>query len=178
MNARKRMLLLAAVCLAIGMTKVQAADVDSSKFEKEMETEQAAVKLARETVEGGYGLITTEELKKLIDADKKILVIDAREYEASYQKEHLPGAKHFLFPVPIMTAWDSKETGGKTQDDYAALLGSDKNKTIVVYCGFVKCTRSHNGAVWAKKLGYTHVLRNPGGFFAWKGAKYPTEVAK
>jgi len=45
----------------------------------------------------------------------------------------------------------------------------------VIYCGFVKCTRSHNGAVWARKLGYKNVLRYPGGIFAWKGAKYPVQ---
>jgi rhodanese-related sulfurtransferase len=43
----------------------------------------------------------------------------------------------------------------------------------VIYCGFVKCTRSHNGAAWAVRNGYTNVYRYPGGIFAWKGAKYP-----
>ena len=54
----------------------------------------------------------------------------------------------------------------------------NKNKLIVIYCGFVKCTRSHNGASWAVKLGYKNVYRYPGGIFAWKGAKYPVEKAK
>ena len=57
--------------------------------------------------------------------------------------------------------------------EFEALLGPDKDKTIVVYCGFVKCTRSHNGAAWALKLGYTNVYRHPGGIFAWKGAAHP-----
>ena len=48
----------------------------------------------------------------------------------------------------------------------------------MIYCGFVKCTRSHNGAMWAVKNGYTNVFRHPGGVFAWKGAKYPTEEVK
>jgi rhodanese-related sulfurtransferase len=55
------------------------------------------------------------------------------------------------------------------------MLGTDKEKTIVIYCGFVKCTRSHNGATWAVKLGYKNVYRYSGGVFAWKGAKYPLE---
>jgi len=46
---------------------------------------------------------------------------------------------------------------------------------VVIYCGFVKCTRSHNGAAWAVKLGYKNVYRYSGGVFAWKGAKYPLE---
>ena len=95
--------------------------------------------------------------------------------EASYNKGHVPGAKQFLFPIPTMTAWDAKETDGKSQADFEKLLGADKAKTIVIYCGFVKCTRSHNGALWAKKLGYTEVYRFPGGIYAWKGAGYTEE---
>jgi rhodanese-related sulfurtransferase len=114
----------------------------------------------------------------MIDSGKNVLIIDTMPYEASYKKAHIPGAEQFLFPIPEMKEWNTKETGGKTVEDFKALLGPDKNKTIVVYCGFVKCTRSHNGAMWAEKLGYKNVLRFPGGIFAWKGARYPTEKAK
>jgi thiosulfate/3-mercaptopyruvate sulfurtransferase len=145
------------------------------KFEEELEKEQGAVKLVREIQRGGYDIVSTEELKKMLDERKDILVIDTMPFEDSYKKEHVPGAKQFLFPIPDMLTWDDKETGGKTIEDYKALLGPDTGKTIVVYCGFVKCTRSHNGAVWAKKLGYINVFRYPGGIFAWKGAKYPIE---
>lgn len=145
------------------------------KFEEELEKEQGAVKLVREVQRGGYDVVTTEELKKMQDEKKDILVIDTMPFEDSYKKEHVPGAKQFLFPIPDMPTWDTKETGGKTIEDYKALLGLDTEKTIVIYCGFVKCTRSHNGAVWAKKLGYKNVFRYTGGIFAWKGAKYPIE---
>jgi len=77
-----------------------------------------------------------------------------------------------------MKEWDSKETNGTTMEDYKKLLGPDTKKLIVIYCGFVKCTRSHNGALWAKKLGYTNVFRHPGGIFAWKGAGYPVDSEK
>jgi thiosulfate/3-mercaptopyruvate sulfurtransferase len=101
-----------------------------------------------------------------------------RPYEESYKKEHVPGAKQFLFPIPDMNAWDTKETAGKSEQDFLQMLGPDKGKLIVIYCGFVKCTRSHNGATWAVKNGYTNVYRYPGGIFAWKGAKYPTAEVK
>ena len=146
-----------------------------NKFEKEAELENVAVKLAREVAAGDYKTITAKELKDLIDAKKDILIIDTMPYEASYKKEHIPGAKQFLFPIPDMVSWDTKETDGKTQEDYQTLLGADKNKQIIIYCGFVKCTRSHNGAVWARKLGYTNVYRLPGGIFAWKGEGFETE---
>ncbi|MBW2107948.1 MAG: rhodanese-like domain-containing protein [Deltaproteobacteria bacterium] len=145
---------------------------------KELETEAKAVKLVREVQRGGYDIVTTEELKAWIDQNKDMVVVDSMPYEASYKKNHVPGAVQFLFPIPEMNSWDTKETAGKTKQDYAALLGPDKNKPVVVYCGFVKCTRSHNGAAWAVRLGYKNVYRYPGGIKAWKEAKYPMEKAE
>ena len=151
---------------------------NKNKFEKELDNEQAAVKLVREVQLGGYNVITAKELKDLMSSDKNLLIIDTMPYDASYKKAHVPGAKQFLFPIPEMKEWNPKETAGKTIDDFKALLGPEKDRTIVVYCGFVKCTRSHNGAMWAVKLGYKNVMRFSGGIFAWQGAGYPTEKAK
>ena len=148
------------------------------KFEAEVGKEADAVKLARDTQSGGYELLTVAELKKMIDAKQPMVIVDTMPYEDSYKKEHIPGAKQFLFPIPRMSKWDAKETAGKTEADYAALLGADKNIPVVVYCGFVKCARSDNGALWARKLGYTKVYRVPGGIFAWKGANYPVSSVK
>ena len=147
-----------------------------SKFKDEVEKEKGAVKLAREVARGGYDLVTTEELKSWKDAGKQMIIVDTMPYEASYKKGHVPGAVQFLFPIPEMDTWDTKETGGKTKADFAALLGGDKDKTVVIYCGFVKCTRSHNGAAWAKKLGYKNVYRYSGGIYAWKGMDYSVET--
>ncbi len=163
-------LILAALALA-----AFCAPAFADKFTDEVEKEQGAVKLVREVQRGGYDLVTAEELKKMIDESKDMLIVDTMPLEDSYKKMHVPGAKQFLFPIPDMKEWDVKETDGKTEKDFVALLGPDKDKTIVFYCGFVKCTRSHNGAAWAKKLGYKNVLRFPGGIFAWKGANYPIE---
>jgi len=163
--------------LVIGLAVPAMAFLDN-KFEKEMEKEAGAVKLVREVQRGGYDVVTTEELKKWIDSGKDMVIVDTMPYEDSYRKIHVPGAVQFLFPIPDMNQWDINETDGKSQDDFIKLLGSDKDKPIVVYCGFVKCTRSHNGAAWAVKLGYKNVYRYSGGIFAWKGAKYPVEKAK
>jgi len=170
--------MLAIALLAFGFTtSAFGFGFGSSKFEKEVVKEQGAVKLAREVQQGDYDVISAAELKDMLDSGKNVLVIDTMPYEDSYRKEHIPGAKQFLFPVPSMESWDTSKTDGRTQEDYAALLGPDKDRTIVVYCGFVKCTRSHNGAMWARRLGYKNVIRQPGGIFAWKGAEYPTESA-
>ena len=171
-------ILVFAISMLIFGFSTSAFGFGDNKFKKEVEKEHGVVKLTREVQRGGYNVITTEELKNLIDSGKEVLVVDTMPYEDSYQKQHIPGAKQFLFPIPEMVSWDTKETDGKTQDDFAALLGPDKEKTIVIYCGFVKCTRSHNGAMWAKKLGYNNVLRHPGGIYAWLGADYPTESSK
>lgn len=162
-------------CLFILGLSASAFGFGTDKFKEEVIKEQEAVKLTREVQQGGYGVVTAEELKGMIDTDKNLLIIDTMPYEDSYKKNHIPGAKQFLFPIPEMKEWDAKETDGKSVEDFKALLGPDKNRTIVIYCGFVKCTRSHNGAVWAKKLGYTKVLRQPGGIFAWKGAGYAAD---
>ncbi|MBU1168398.1 MAG: rhodanese-like domain-containing protein [Proteobacteria bacterium] len=154
------------------------ATADMNLFQKEVETEKIAVKLVRDVAKGNYGLVTTDELKHLMDAKTDMVIVDTMPYEGSYKANHVPGAVQFLFPIPDMDTFGSKETDGKTQADFEKLLGPDKNKLIVVYCGFVKCTRSHNGAVWAKKLGYTNVKRYCGGIYAWKGAGFAVEEVK
>jgi len=168
--------LLFSLVVVIGMVGGGFGTVTAKdKFEAEVDQESAAVKLVREVQRGGYDVVTTDELKKWIDSGKAMVIVDTMPFDDSYKKQHVPGAVQFLFPIPDMETWDAKETDGKSSDDYAALLGPDKDKTIVVYCGFVKCTRSHNGAAWALELGYKNVYRYSGGIYAWRGAGYPIE---
>ena len=165
------------VGLMAGMAAPAGAFLDD-KFEKELEKETGAVKLVREVQRGGYDVVTTEELKKWIDSGKEMLTVDTMPLEDSYKKQHVPGAVQFLFPIPDMKEWNTKETDGNTLEDFKKMLGDNKDRLIVIYCGFVKCTRSHNGAAWAVKLGYKNVYRYPGGIFAWKGADFPIENAE
>ena len=138
---------------------------------KELEMEKVAVTFSREMAQGGYQILTTEELKGWMDQKKAMLVVDTMPYEASYKKQHVPGAVQMEFPIPEMTQIDDK-----TKAALEKLLGQDKDRLVVFYCGFVKCTRSHNGAMWAVRLGYRNVFRYPGGIKAWDEADYP--VAK
>lgn len=173
-----RNLLTIAVSIVVCLVMALPVTAGMNKFEKEVEKEKGAVKLAREVSKGGYDLITAEELNALVSSGKDVVIVDTMPYESSFKANHVPGAKQFLFPIPDMNEWDTKETAGKSADDFKKLLGSDKEKLIVIYCGFVKCTRSHNGAVWAKKLGYTNVKRFSGGIYAWKGAGYKVSSVK
>jgi len=166
-------LLITVVCILMVFSTYSCTF--KNKFEKEIDKELGAVKLVREVQRGGYDIITTAELKKWMDNGKQMIIVDTMPLESSYKKAHLPNAVQFLFPIPEMKQWNSNETNGKSSEDFKTLLGSDISKPIIIYCGFVKCTRSHNGSMWAKKLGYANVYRYSGGIFAWKGAKYPVE---
>ena len=171
----KWMFKLAIIGLLVVSLSCPAMAFMDNKFEKEVEKEAGAVKLVREVQRGGYDVITAAELNDWIDSGKSMVIVDTMPFDASYKKQHVPSAVQFLFPIPDMDTWDTTETDGKSVDDYSALLGPDKDMPIVVYCGFVKCTRSHNGAVWARKLGYKNVYRFSGGIYAWRGAGYPLE---
>lgn len=141
----------------------------------EVDLEAKAVQLARDTAKGGYELLAVAELKKWLDEGTDMLIVDTMPFEDSYKKNHIPGAVQFLFPIPDMPEWKMTETGDKSEQDFANLLGPDKERPLVFYCGFVKCTRSHNAAMWARNMGYTKVYRLPGGIVAWKEAKYPVK---
>jgi rhodanese-related sulfurtransferase len=140
---------------------------------QELETEKVAVKLTRETLKGGYGIVTTDELKKWLDEGRQPLIVDTMPFADSYAKEHIPGAVQFEFPIEEVA-----ELNDKTREAYLKLLGPDKERLLVIYCGFTKCGRSHNGALWAKRLGYANVFRHPGGIKAWGQADYPVDKVR
>ena len=140
---------------------------------KELETEKIAVTFAKEVESGGYKIVSTEELKNWIAQKKNMLIVDTMPFEDSYKKQHIPGAINFVFPVPEVKSLDDK-----TKAAFEKALGTNKDRLIVFYCGFTKCTRSHNGAMWAVKLGYKNVYRYPGGIKAWMEADFSVEKAK
>ncbi|MFP5212421.1 MAG: rhodanese-like domain-containing protein [Acidobacteriota bacterium] len=137
---------------------------------KEIENEKLAIKFAKEVEKGGYKIVSVEELKGWIDGKKDMLLVDTMPLEDSYKKNHIPAAVQMEFPKEEMTQLDDAR---KAQLE--KLLGPDKDRLIVFYCGFVTCARSHNGAMWAVKLGYKNVYRLPGGIKAWMEADYPIE---
>lgn len=168
---KRKAVLGMALCLALVFGFAGAAV--AAWGARELETEKVAVTFAAEVARGGYKVVATPELKAWMDQKKPMLIIDTMPFEASYKKQHVPGAVQMEFPIPEMTKLDDK-----TKAALEKLLGPDKNRLIVFYCGFVKCTRSHNGAMWAVKLGYKNVYRHPGGIKAWDEADYPIEKVK
>ena len=81
----------------------------------------------------GYTVLSAVELKKMKDSGKELLIIDTLPYSV-YKEGHIPGAKNFEFPNDNMDSWVKSKTAGKSQDDFVALLGKDKDKPLVFYC--------------------------------------------
>lgn len=69
------------------------------------------------------------------------------------------------------TTKPAKKNIGKTKK--ATVV--NKSKKVVVYCGFVGCGRSHEGAKLLVENGYTSVYRYGGGISAWFDAGFPCE---
>jgi thiosulfate/3-mercaptopyruvate sulfurtransferase len=161
---------LAAMAFVLGIAGSSFAAVWGTQ---ELETEKIAVTFAKEVVRGGYKILTTEEMKSWVDQKKDMLVVDTMPYEASYKNKHIPGAVPFELPIPEMMTMDDK-----MKANFLKMLGPDKDRLLVFYCGFTKCGRSHNGAMWAVKLGYKNVYRLPGGIKGWEEAGYPVDSVK
>ena len=138
--------------------------------DKELQNEKIAVKFEREVERGGYKVVTTQELKSWLDQKKEMLIVDTMPPD-NFKKQHIPGAVNF----EIQRHPELTEMSDKMKADFEKLLGHDKDRTIVFYCGFTDCERSHNAGMWAIKLGYKNVYRQPGGITGWLEAGYPVE---
>lgn len=104
---------------------------------------------------GGHVGVSVEYVKKLMDKNANMIIIDSRPKKRKYDKGHIPGA----ISLP-----DSQF------DQLTAQLPADKSTPLYFYCGGVKCKLSPNSASKAKKLGYTQVKLIPEGYPAWKKA--------
>ena len=86
--------------------------------------EQAEAEAKRE----GYHLITLDELEYLYQSGKDFKILDVRpDYE--YKRAHLPGAANLEFHLGERLTLDPAK-----QKDFEALLGPNKDQTIVIYC--------------------------------------------
>ncbi len=103
-------------------------------------------------VEGNYASVSVEWVKKQIDAQADMVIIDSRPKRKKYDKGHLPGA------VSIPTTQFDRMTDQ---------LPQDKDKPLVFYCGGLKCKLSHKGAQKAIALGYTNVKVFSTGYPSW-----------
>jgi len=106
-------------------------------------------------VPGNYPSVSVEWVKKELDKNADMVLVDSRPKRKKYDKGHIPGA----ISIP-----DSRFA--KMTDQ----LPQDKGNTLVFYCGGFKCRLSHKSAKKAIELGYTKVKVYAAGYPAWKKA--------
>lgn len=107
-------------------------------------------------VDQQFTIITTDQLKAMVDDKKPMMLIDARTKD-EYQEAHIRGA----ISMPE-----------KTFDENIAMLPADKNALLVLYCNGVKCGKSKKAAAKAAAKGYTNILVYGEGFPVWEEKGY------
>jgi len=158
----------AVIALLSVFTLAACAGIGTSPKGLEVPIEKASMKLVTDVKEGGYTLIGTEALNKLLTENKSLVLIDTMPKEA-FDEIRIKGA------VNSPVAKTEKEFTPAEKQNILKIAGSDKSKTIVVYCGYTSCRRSHLGAKTLVENGFSSVYRYPGGIIGWKEAGFPTD---
>lgn len=104
-----------------------------------------------------FKVISTEQLKQMLDEKKDFTLVDARTKE-EYQEAHIEKA------VNIQE---------KNFDELAALLPANRNALLVFYCNGIKCGKSKKVAAKAQAAGYTNILVYIEGFPVWEERGMP-----
>ena len=159
---------LVVVALLSVFTLAACAGIGTSPKGLEAPIEKASMKLVVDVKDGSYKLIGTEELNKLLSENKSLILIDTMPKEA-FDEIRIKGA------VNSPVAKTEKEFTPAEKQNILKIAGSDKSKTVVVYCGYTSCRRSHLGAKTLVENGFSSVYRYPGGIVGWKEYGYPTE---
>lgn len=131
--------------------------------------EAAAVALVKDRRAGGYKLTTVEKVKAKIDKKADVVIVDTMPEAFYKEKGHVPTA--ICAEAPLT----NEEFTKAQKKALIKAVGKDKSATIIVYCGFTKCTRSHVAAAYLVDKGYENVYRMPGGSAAWEDAGYAFE---
>ncbi|MCF8068075.1 MAG: sulfurtransferase [Desulfobacterales bacterium] len=105
------------------------------------------------SVKGNYGSVSVEWVKKQIDQNTEMTLVDSRPKEMKYDKGHIP------------TAISISDT---MFDKHIDLLPENKNELLIFYCGGFHCRLSHKSAAKAIALGYSNVKVFAAGYPAWK----------
>lgn len=153
----------------MSLALVGGASAQTSPKGLEIPIEKATVKFVADVKDGGYKPIDTEELKKWLDEGKDVMIISSLPPSDDKAIGTLPGALNSSLPKT------EKELTAAEKDNLLKVAGADKQKTIVVYCGFVACRRSHIGAKILVENGFQNVYRYAGGVIAWKEAGHPVK---
>jgi rhodanese-related sulfurtransferase len=145
-----------------------AASLGTSTKGLEIPIEQAAVRFAADMQVGGYKVVTTTELKKWLDEGRDFTIISTVPFAIDRLFGTLPGARSATLPQ------DERDLAPEDREHLLMAAGNDKQRTLVVYSGFVACRRSHIGAKMLVDNGFSNVYRYPAGIAGWSEAGYQT----
>ena len=166
-KTNKVTLALSSILLAASLAGCSSNSSDgvvrTYKDGKEADVEKAAIKLVKAVKTGDYNLMSAEELKKALDGKEEMVLVDTMPAK-SFEKSHIKSAVNAVLPIKI------EDVKPEEKEAFLKTLGDNKDKKIILYCGFVGCERSHVGAVIAKEAGFKNVYRFPGGIAAWVDA--------
>ena len=148
---KKQLFITLTLLLSITAINVTQAEVAGIKSSDQILTElKATVKT-----------ISTEELKKQIDEDPDLVLVDIR---TPAEIENMGGTIKATQNVNIIRGWlEFKITG----------VAQNKDTPIVVFCG--GGLRSPMAADTLTKMGYTNVKDYADGFLGWKKAGLPVQ---
>lgn len=113
----------------------------------------------------GVKNVAAEDVKKMLDEKKTIVILDNRPAE-EYEKEHLPGAVRLNSDDLLENSALAAGAGLKTDD------------TIVCYCNGELCWRSPAVAVMLQNLGYRNINWLRSGLPGWIKKGYETVEGK
>ena len=157
---------------------IKDAGVQSvTTIKNEVDAELFAKALSDQVKKGKYKLVDTATLKKWVDK-KSAVVVDTMP-KGWFAQRHIPGAVQATAggedgsKAPLFKMTKAEKT--KLLKVVKKATKGNKNKKVVLYCGFTKCQRSHQAAMYLKAKGYKNVYRYAGGISAWVDAKYDIE---
>ncbi len=159
--------LAVASLLSFSLAGNASAGHGTSPKGKEIPIEKAAIKLVADVKDGGYKIVSSEDLKKMIDEGKTLTIISTLPAEEDKDLGTIPTAINGAMPKT------EKELTKADKDVLLKAAGTDKNRTVVLYCGFVACRRSHIGSKILVDNGFNNVYRYTGGIVGWLEMGYP-----
>jgi rhodanese-related sulfurtransferase len=113
--------------------------------------------LAAEKTKDGFPIVTSEQIKGMLDRKEKMVLIDARSAQ-EYQEAHILTA--ISIPLTVL-------------EKDAKALTAPKDARLLFYCNGVKCGKSGKSALIAKALGYTVISIYADGMPVWEEKGYP-----
>jgi rhodanese-related sulfurtransferase len=114
--------------------------------------------LAAEKTKDGFMILTSEQLKVMLEnKNAGLMLIDART-TVEYQEAHILNA--VSIPLTVF------------EKDIAALT-APKNTRLVFYCNGIKCGKSGKAALIARSMGYTDISIFADGMPVWEEKGFP-----